>query len=122
MRGTNFESRAGLRAPPFTVGKREQAGAPTSAVTMQSDLGPMRFPPTVTLVRPRLRQCLRTHQTVNTLGDCRRFLPLLGGEGRGEGELYPNSNDTASVRSNSRIRNGLGFDSRLRIFESWCGL
>ena len=27
-----------------------------------------------------------------------------------------------SVRSNSRIRNGLGFDSRLRIFESWCGL
>src|SRR5436190_16887891 len=82
MRGTNFESRAGLRAPPFTVGKREQAGAPTSAVTMQSDLGPMRFPSTVSLVRPRLRQCLRTHQTVNTLGDCRRF-SLSSGERAG---------------------------------------
>ena len=30
------------------------------------------------------------------------LLPLLGGEGRGEGELYPNCNDTASVRSNAR--------------------
>src|SRR5204863_7801050 len=64
---------------------------------MQSDSGRMRLPPSVTLARPRLPQCLRTHQTVNALGDCRRFSLSSG-----EGELYPNCNDTAEVRSNAR--------------------